>query len=153
MIASNSIVSFIKQWEEFRAIAYQDQAGVWTIGYGTTIYKNGTPVKEGDGITEENACLELLHECDGIARKITAFVNRDLHQHEFDALVSFAYNIGTQGFKHSTLLRELNYGRPIHEDYFIMWHKVTIDGKLRPSKGLMRRRLAESRLFKTGEYD
>lgn len=153
MIITDLGIEFIKDWERFRPKAYKDQAGIWTIGYGTIRYLDGIKVKPSDIITLESATRYLEIECVGICKKLTDWINFELESYEFDSLVSMSYNIGTQGFKTSTLLRELNKDRKIKEDYFTRWNKVTIDGKLVPSRGLTRRRRTEYRLFCTGNYE
>lgn len=144
-------IEFIKGWEDFKSKAYKDIAGVWTIGYGTTSIL-GIKIKRGDTITEIDAMVELMIECNGLARRINSFVNHQLKEHEFDALCSLSYNIGAQGFKTSTLLKQINARAPISVDYFTRWNKITVDGKLVPSAGLLRRRLTEYQLFKFANY-
>lgn len=152
MIISNKGIEFIKGWEKFHAKAYLDQAMIWTIGYGTIRYFSGAPVRKGDIMTLSTATIYILQECGGIANKINFWLNDMIPQNEFDSLVSLAYNIGTQGLKTSTLLRELNKGNDIIENYFTRWNKITLDGKLVPSKGLTRRRKSEWLLFRDGDY-
>lgn len=149
---SNFGLDFIISWEKFRSKAYLDQAKIWTIGFGIIRYTNGKKVKKGDIMSLPIANIYLQAECDGIAEKLNAFLNKNLAQHKFDALVSIAYNIGTQGLKTSTLLREINKDNIIIENHFTRWNKVTIDGKLVVSKGLIRRRKSEFQLFKEADY-
>lgn len=93
------------RFEGFRSKAYQDQGGVWTIGYGRTV-----GVKEGDETTEP-AEREALEQA---ILRIVAQINRDLKvrvtQGEFDALVDFAYNLGLYAEEHSTLWAKLQAG-------------------------------------------
>lgn len=149
---SDKGIEFIKSWEKFRNKAYLDQAKIWTIGYGTTRYFNGNSIKKEDIITKDDATIYLLSECDGIVSKLNLWLKYSTNQNKFDALVSLAYNIGTQGFKTSTLLRELNKDNEIIENYFTRWNKITLDGNLIPSSGLTRRRISEWKLFSRDDY-
>lgn len=152
MIISNLGVKFIQSWESFKSKAYLDQAGIWTIGFGTIKYFNGKLVQPGDTITLADATLQMLSELDGICSKVNSFLKVTTTQNQYDALISLAYNIGTQGFKSSTLLRKLNSSNSIQEDYFTRWNKVHIDGKLVMSAGLLRRRKSEWKLFRVADY-
>lgn len=141
MNISDNGLAFIKSYEGLRLKAYQDSVGIWTIGYGHT---NG--VKEGDVITEEQA-TEFLRDDVGFAEQCIAMsVDVPLTQNEYDALVSFVFNVGCGAFRKSTLLTRLKAG-----DYdacateFLRWSKA--GGK--EVAGLARRRLGESRLFET----
>lgn len=153
MPISNIGVKFIKKWEHFEPKAYLDQAGIWTIGYGTTEYFGGGKVMEGDTIDEGRATMYLIMDCDGVARKITHWMTRYLQQNKLDALISLSYNIGTYGFRTSTLLKEINNGNNVIEDYFTRWDKVHIDGQLVESNGLKNRREAEWQLYSKGIYN
>jgi lysozyme len=152
MIISNLGIDYIKGWEKFRSKAYLDQAKIWTIGYGTTRYFGGAPIKKGDVITISRATTYIIAKCEGIVMKLNVWLKHEWNQNEFDAMVSLAYNIGTQGFRSSTLLRELNKDGEILENYFTRWNKITIDGKLVPSRGLTRRRKSEWKLFSECDY-
>lgn len=152
MIVSNLGIDYIKGWEKFRNKAYLDQAKIWTIGYGTIRYFDGSPIGSGDVISISRATSYLIAECEGIVMKLNIMLKHEWGQNEFDAMVSLAYNIGTQGFRSSTLLRRLNTDDEIFENYFTRWNKVTIDGKLVPSRGLTRRRKCEWKLFSEGDY-
>lgn len=134
---------FIRSFEGCRLKAYQDSVKVWTIGYGTTRI-DGKPVQPGMVITQLEA--ERLFLVD--AEKFVAAVNESLRvtvtQHQFDALVSLAYNIGSGAFMKSTLLRLLNDGKATEAALqFLRWNKA--GGK--ELRGLTRRRQAEKALF------
>lgn len=132
-------LELIKQFEGFRAKAYQCQAGVWTIGYGTT--KN---IQKGDTITEARATALLTHDIIDAEESVTRLVKVPLNQNQFDALVSFVYNCGVGNFGKSTLLKLVNKGDFIGAvGEFPKWNKAA--GK--PSAGLTRRRQAEAALF------
>lgn len=133
----------IKHFEGFRNKAYQDIVGVWTIGYGCT---HG--VKAGMTIIQEQGEAMLMRELDQFERAVDRLVIVDLNQNQFDALVSFAYNLGVGILQTSTLLKRLNAG-----DYaavpaqMLRWNKA--GGK--EVSGLTRRREAEGVLFATGK--
>lgn len=139
MKTSQSGIELIKKFEGFRGKAYRCPAGVWTVGYGFT-----TDVKEGDTITQAQADKRLVSELGYYEQVVNKHVKTALTQNQFDALVSFVFNVGEGAFKKSTLLKLLNKG-----DYegvaaqFMRWDKV---GK-KPLAGLTRRRTAEAALF------
>lgn len=129
--------------------AYKCPAGVMTIGVGTTMYPTGEKVKEGDVITIEQAYEFLRHDLDSTMKRIDAFTRDDVSQSQFDALVSFGYNIGTNALKTSTLLKVLNANPndPQIAAEFQRWSKA--GGKV--VAGLLKRRRSESHLYFTGE--
>jgi lysozyme len=146
MIASEKAYELIKHFEGCKLKAYKCSAGVWTIGFGNTFYENGLRVKEGDIITKQRA-EELLKL---IVKKFELSVDRllkvDVKQHEFDALVSFCYNVGIGNLEKSTLLLKINKGQSGASLEFLKWTKA----KGVVLKGLERRRTAEKILFETG---
>jgi lysozyme len=120
--------------------AYKDQGGVWTIGYGHT----GPEVVPGLVWIREQCIEALRHDLLTADNAIENDVNVTLNQNQFDALVSFDYNIGEGHLKSSTTLRKLNAGDyQGAADAMLMWEKVA--GKDNP--GLMHRRIAERKLF------
>lgn len=144
MKTSANGVALIKRFEGLVLVAYLDIAGVWTIGYGHT----GPEVKPGLVWSQAQALTALYADLasreDAIGRLVTA----PLNQNEFDALVSFVYNIGVEAFRHSTTRRRLNAGdRTGAADAMLWWKKATIDGVLAEVDGLKRRRRAERALF------
>ncbi|HCN7007090.1 TPA: lysozyme, partial [Escherichia coli] len=86
MKISNTGLNLIAKWEGFRATAYQDVGGVWTIGYGTTRYEDGTRVKKGDTITKADALSLLQMQANEHAATILSYVKVPLTQNQFDAL-------------------------------------------------------------------
>ena len=144
MKISKNGLAIIKEFEGLRLKAYDDGVGVWTIGYGTTRYPSATKVKRGDNITEEQAEAYLLHDVSRFENAVNRLVKVPLTQNQFDALVSFTYNLGEGSFGASTLLRKLNardYSGAATE--FLRWNKA--GGKV--MAGLTRRRKAEHDLF------
>lgn len=146
MKVSEAGIDLIKRFEGLELAAYQDIAGIWTIGYGHT----GPDVKPGMKISESEAEDLLKKDLKPREHAIESLVKVPLNQNEFDALVSFVYNVGENAFKNSTARARLNRG-----DYagaaeaLTWWNKATINGVLQPVTGLTRRRAAESALFLT----
>lgn len=91
--------------EDFRGTAYQDIVGIWTVGFGTT-----EGVKKGDTINPVVALQRKLADIQKFEGAIKRCVTVPLHQYEYDAYLSLAYNIGTGAFCNSTLVRKLNGG-------------------------------------------
>lgn len=126
--------------------AYRCPAGVWTIGFGHT----GPDVVEGKRITLQEAEELLRGDLVEVERRVQQLVTAPLTQGQFDALVSFAYNVGLGALERSTLLRKLNA-----EDYrgaaaqFAVWTKST--GRELP--GLVRRRREERAMFEEVAVD
>ncbi|GAB2692562.1 lysozyme [Mucilaginibacter koreensis] len=143
----------IKNFEGLRLNAYQDSAGVWTIGYGSTHYTNGSPVKPGDHLTDEQQADHLFAiTLFDYEQTVNQLVKVKLTQHQFDALVSFTYNVGTGALQSSTLLKKLNqadYASAANQ--FLVWNKVTSPktGRKVISAGLKKRREQERALFLT----
>ena len=144
MTPSDSCLSLVKSFEGFQTHAYRCPAGIPTIGYGTTTYPDGRKVQMEDTCTEKDACVWLLHEITEDAEAINRHVTTALNQNQFDALASFAYNVGRGAFMGSTLLWKLNAG-DYHgaADQFLKW---THGGGVE-LPGLVRRRNAERDLF------
>lgn len=137
-------IHLITSFENLKLQAYDDGTGVWTIGFGTTVYPNGTRVKKGDSCTLEQAKFFFQHDLRRFQATVNENVSVALSQNQFDALVSLTYNIGQTAFKNSTLLKKLNlndYGGAA--DQFLVWNKG--GGKI--LRGLMRRREVERSLF------
>lgn len=135
--------NLIKMYEGFKAFAYLCPAGVWTVGFGTTRI-NGQPVNEHHKVTVTEANVLLESDLKQFEDSINALVKVDLTQNQFDALVSFVYNLGAENFKKSTLLKKINVGEFSEAaEEFLKWNKAK--GKILP--GLTRRREAEKSLF------
>lgn len=143
MNISEKGLKLIQFFEGGRKNAYQCPAGIWTIGYGHT--KNVSP---GSVISMHDATLLLLEDVSSAEHSVRQNVNVPLDQSQFDALVSFVFNVGEGNFVHSTLLTCLNAG-----DYhgaatqLLRWNKA----KSHVLPGLSRRRKAEKHLFETSE--
>ncbi|NNP69899.1 lysozyme [Acinetobacter sp. Ac_5812] len=137
-------INLITSFEDLRLDAYDDGVGVWTIGYGTTVYPNGIRVKRGDSCTKAQAMSFFQHDLRRFEAVINQAVKVVVNQNQFDALVSLTYNIGEQAFKDSTLLKKLNAGDFMGAAYqFPKWNR----GGGKVLRGLVRRRAAERELF------
>ena len=146
MEASFKCLSLVKEFEGLFLKAYPDPIGIWTIGYGTIQYPNGKRVKKGDICTNEEAEAYLMHELNTKALSINShFTNHPIKQTQFDALLSFAYNLGTGALNKSTLLKKVkaNSNDPSIRNEFMKW--VNAGGK--KLNGLVRRRAAEADLY------
>ncbi|MGL5950289.1 MAG: lysozyme [Cetobacterium sp.] len=139
MRTSSVGINLIKKFEGLKLTAYRCPAGVPTIGYGTT-----SNVKLGTTITEEKAEDLLKKDLVRFETAVKTVVRVKLNQNQFDALVSFSYNVGTGALQSSTLLKKLNQGdyKGASEE-FQKWNRA--GGKV--LNGLIKRREAEKELF------
>jgi lysozyme len=150
MVTSEAGKNLIKKFESLQLVGYLDAVKIPTIGWGTT-RMDGRKPKVGEKITLEKAIqlfdADLAEFEDGVRDNVRV----PLTQPQFDALVSFAYNVGIGNFKSSTLLRLINAGAPARDiqPQFLRWNKA--GGKV--LKGLTRRRLAEAVLFGPARAD
>jgi len=144
MVVSLFGVDIICGFEGKRLAAYDDGVGVWTIGFGTTVYPNGIKVKKGDTCTEAQAKAYMAQDLKKFETAVNNAATVPLSQNQFDALVSLAYNIGTNAFSKSTLVKKLN-ANDYHgaADQFDVW--VNAGGKR--MQGLVNRRAKEKALF------
>ncbi len=131
--------ALIKQFEGFRADAYQDVVGVWTIGYGFT-----RGVQPGQHMTLGQAEARLITELLGYEQAVLSGCTLEPNQHQLDAMCSLAWNIGIAGFLRSTVLKAHNRGDAQSASRaFGLWNKA--GGREWP--GLTRRRAAEAALY------
>lgn len=136
---------FIKKHEAFSATAYRDQGGVWTIGYGFTYYPDGTPISPDDSMTRSEANFYFNQLVRTYEYAVHDAVEVSLSQSQYNALVSFAYNVGIEAFNNSSVLRNVNTD-PLSEKVkhsFLKW--IYVKGK--PSRGLIYRRKKEIELY------
>ncbi|MGG7716481.1 lysozyme [Klebsiella aerogenes] len=144
MQTSEKGIALVKQFEGCKLTAYQDSVGVWTIGYGWTQPVDGKPIRAGMTIKQETAERLLKTGLVSYESDASRLVKVSLTQGQFDALVSFTYNLGARSLSTSTLLRKLNAGDYAGAaDEFLRWNKA--GGKV--LNGLTRRREAERALF------
>jgi lysozyme len=139
-------LDLIKKFEGLKLKPYLCSAGVPTIGYGNTLYENGKKVSLKDTIITEQRATELLsHSLKNLEQHVDSFCRDDINQNQFDALVSFAFNLGPYNLKSSTLLKKVNKNPndPTIRDEFMRWTKA--GGKV--LKGLVERRQCEADLY------
>ena len=145
MKISEKGLNLIKEFEGLRLKPYKDAVGISTIGYGNTYYEDGRKVSLSDpAITEERATELLKMVVKRYEDAINRYVQVPITQNQFDALVSFAYNVGNENVRKSTLMKLLNRKQYTEAaDQLLRWNKA--GGKT--LKGLTRRRQAERTLF------
>lgn len=149
-------IAIIKQFEGCKLKAYLDSGTppVVTIGYGTTVYKNGVKVKMGDEISKNDAEWYLDLHCEGMQKSIKESLKFPdlLNENQMAAICSWTYNIGNAAEAHSTLIKKLNQISPLTAtkeqweaigDMFLAWD--VDNGKHVP--GLHNRRVMERALF------
>lgn len=140
-------LSHIMQWEGKRLVAYQDVAGIWTIGYGHTTAAGIPRVREGMRISDKEAEDILKADLRKFEDRVSRLIKVPLTDNQFAVLVSFDFNTGA--LHKSTLLKKLNAG-----DYdavpaeLMKW--VNAGGKR--VQGLVNRRAAEAGLWAKGEF-
>ena len=140
MNISENGINLIKRFEGCRLKAYRCPAGVLTIGYGHT----GCDVSNGMVISQEKAENMLKMDLTVHCNNVSKLVKVPITQNQFDALVSFEFNVGYGALSTSTLLRLLNQGKYTEASkQFERW--VYAGGK--PLEGLKKRRIAEKELF------
>lgn len=144
--ASAIAIALIAGFEGYRGKAYDDGVGVATVGFGSTSHPDGRPVRPGDTLTPERAVVALASDADRIAQELAACLGPvPLYRHEWDAYVSWAYNVGSVAACKSTLVRKLKQTPP---DYagacreLLRWTRA--GGRELP--GLVKRRQAEYRM-------
>lgn len=150
--ASDACLEFIKKYEGFSAKVHSD-ASHYYIGYGTTCSPNDYP----NGITEEEAHDLLKQTVQRVGRSLNIFLNRyniTLNQNQYDALLSFTYNLGTSWTGYTNRLRTIliegveNYTDVEIADAMGIWCHIGKD----VNKQLLNRRISEARMFLYGDY-
>lgn len=132
--------ALIKSYEKCKLVAYPDQKGVPTIGWGHT----GPEVHLGLTCTQAQADAWFEQDTQVAVLQVIRSLDVAVSQNQFDALVAFTYNVGVTAEGHSTLVRLINAGRSIAASAeFPKWNHV--DGKV--SNGLTARRAAEKALY------
>ena len=156
MTLDNKGVLLIAQFEGLRLKPYLCSAGVPTIGYGSTFYPSGRKVTMNDKpITQETAFWMLKQVANMFAKDVDSLVTSNINQNQFNALVSFAFNLGSdidadnipEGLGDSRLLRRVNANPndPEIAREFVKWNKA--GGRV--LDGLTKRRLKEAELYFT----
>ncbi len=145
MKTSNKGAALIKEFEGRKLTAYLCPANVWTIGYGHTTAAGPPIVRQGMRITEEEADAILRRDLVRYENGVERLVKVPLNQSQFDALVSFCFNVGEGALGKSTLLRRLNRGEYDSVPSELMkWTR----GGGKELTGLVRRRRAEAKLWR-----
>lgn len=141
----NKGMPIIRKFEGLKLQAYLCPANVWTIGYGSTFYENGSKVEQGDKITLDRADKLLHMMVNKFEGEVKKLVKSEINENQIGAITSFAYNVGIGALSKSTLLRKVN-ANPDDKtiaDEFMKWTKA--GGKV--LKGLVNRRKAEAELY------
>lgn len=153
LTASPRLVEFVASFEGFRPQMYNDPANHATIGFGHLIHTgpiNGNePAAFTQSITRDQALALLRDDLKNAESIVTRLVSVSLRQHQFDSLVSFAFNIGRGNFGDSDLLARLN-----QDEFNAVPGEMNrwIFGNGQRLEGLVRRREREGRLFSKGQY-
>ena len=147
-------IEIIKRHEGYSDVAYLCPAGYWTWGYGSRYYK-GMEITKGMKFSKNEAEIQLKLDLEKFENVILKTVKVPLVQEQFDALVSFVYNVGETAFRNSTLLKKLNeHDYKGAEGEFLKWNKARDkNGNKRELTGLTKRRIAESELFAQGTQE
>jgi lysozyme len=142
---SRSAIELIKRFEGYRRKSAQLPDGRWTIGHGHT-----QTAREGAEVSEQDAEALLLYDLIAVSHSINEWVFTPLNQNQFDALTAFAFNIGLENFRRSSVLRRLNEGSLIQAACAMeLWRKAEFEGETIVVDALVRRRSAEKTLFLT----
>jgi lysozyme len=139
-------LDLIKQFEGLKLKPYLCPANIATVGFGNTYYPDGTKVKLTDpAITAQKAEELLKFLVQSYEKGVDSFCRDDINQNQFDALTSFAYNVGVGNLQKSTLIKKvnLNPNDPAIRIEFMKWNK----GAGKVLAGLTRRRQAEADLY------
>lgn len=139
-------LALIKKYEGFKSKPYLDPVGIPTIGYGATYYPNKKKVTMKDkAISEQEASSLLVEMLKVYESQVSLLVRKPVNQNQFDALVSFCYNLGATNLSKSTLLKKVNANpndKTIANE-FVKWNKA--GGKV--LNGLTKRRKDEAALY------
>ncbi|WP_293369974.1 lysozyme [Phenylobacterium sp.] len=142
---SRTALDLIKRFEGYRQAAAQLPDGRWTIGHGHTL-----TARQGAQVSPDDAEALLLYDLIAVAHALNEAVFTPLTQNQFDALASFAFNIGLDSFHQSGVLKRLNEGALIQAACAMeLWRKANVGGERIVIDALVRRRSAEKTLFLT----
>lgn len=146
MKTSKKGIELIKRHEGFESRPYLDAVNVPTVGFGATHYGNGIKVRMSDkSITEAQATNLLILMLESYENSVKMLVTREINQNQFDALVSFTYNLGAANLGKSALLKKVN-ANPCDlsiSNEFMKWNRA--GGKV--LNGLTRRRKEEAAVY------
>ena len=138
-------IALIKSYEKLKRTAYKPTPyDRWTVGYGSTFYKNGEPVKEGDYITEAEAEDLLMYKLNQMLKQLGT-LPKNITQNQLDAVMSLVYNIGVTAFLTSDTGKLFKQGHDISHKFekWIYQNQTQL-------KGLIRRRADEKALYLEG---
>lgn len=142
---SRQAIELIKSFEGYRRTAAALADGRWTIGYGHT-----KSARVGAEIPESDAEALLIYDLLEVTKAVNDWTFTPLTQNQFDALVCFAFNVGLENFRRSTVLRRINEGAMLQAACALeMWRKAEFEGERIVVDALVRRRAAEKSLFLT----
>ncbi len=142
---SRSLVELVKRFEGLRRRAARLPDGGWTIGYGHTV-----SAREGVVVTPEDAEALLYYDLSDVAEKVDAWTFTPLNQNQFEALTAFAFNIGPENFRRSSVLKRVNEGQHLAAAAALeLWRKADFGGEDLVIDALVRRRAAEKAHFLT----
>jgi lysozyme len=142
---SRAAIELITCFEGYRRKAAQLPDGRWMIGYGHTL-----TAREGAEVTEEDAEALLLYDLIAVTHAVNEWSYAPLTQNQFDALSSFAFNIGLENFRRSSVLKRINEGALIQAACAMeLWRKAEFGGERIVIDALVRRRASEKALFLT----
>jgi GH24 family phage-related lysozyme (muramidase) len=153
MTISDAGFEFVKGWEGFVPKLYNDPVGHCTVGYGTLVHKGNCDGRDSErpylsGVTKEEATRLLTSELAEKQAAVRGAIKVPLNQNQYDALVSFAYNVGASALQKSTLLKLLNQGKyDAVPGELKKWTKARKNGQLIDLPGLVERRAGEAALF------
>ena len=162
LTTSEKGLDFIRSYEGFKGDMYDDATGNATIGYGHLVHYGKMDGKDASetaefkkgGMTKERAEEIFKEDVKKLGEDIVKkAVTVKLTQEQFDALVSFTFNVGS--LAGSTLVKKVNESDASAETIkaaFLMWNKGTVDGKLQEIPGLTNRRTAEAEIYNNGKY-
>ena len=140
---SRAAIELIKRFEGYRRNAAQLPDGRWTIGYGHTL-----TAREGAEISEPDAEALLVYDLIAVQHAVNESVYAPLTRNQFDALCSFAFNVGLDNFRRSQVLKRLNAGAHVQAACAMeLWRKVDFEGERIVLDALVRRRASEKALF------
>lgn len=142
---SPAALELIKRFEGYRRKSARLADGRWTIGYGHIL-----TAREGAEVSLDDAEALLTYDVRPVAAAVDELIYTPLTQNQFDALVAFAFNVGVDNFRRSSVLRRVNEGALIQAACALeMWRKADFEGERIVVDALVRRRAAEKTLFLT----
>ena len=142
---SRAAIELIKRFEGYRRHAAQLPDGRWTIGYGHTL-----TAREGAEVSEPDAEALLVYDLIAVQHAVNESLYAPIGQNQFDALCSFAFNIGLDNFRRSQVLKRLNAGAMVQAGCAMeLWRKTDFEGERIVLDALVRRRAQEKALFLT----